>query len=402
MTTYTSAFTGQVIQPTDVSYRSITLTTDTTLSWPVEVDTSGNYAARIMNVSASSASLSLLMPPANQTSVGTDALIRNTGANTFTVKDYAGGTIVSIASGEAKYIYITANSTAAGTWSTIAFGVGTSSPDASTLAGNGLLAIASTLNQAHPVTTIAATYTATASDRALSYVWNGGAGTINLPSAASVGDNWFFLLRNGGSGLLTVDPNGSDLINGEATLTMQPADSAIILCSGVGFYTIGLGQSTTFAFTQLTYPVVSGTYTLTPTQASNTIIKVTGTLSGSVDIVVPATVQVYYVLNATTGSVTFTTGVVGGLTTTISSGAQSILVCDSVNVLNANSAIVGALSLELVNGTASVPALRFNAEPSTGIYRSGAGELNVSVLGTKIGTFSSSGFTTTLISGGSI
>jgi hypothetical protein len=107
---YTSPFTGNVIQPTDVSYRAVTLAANTQLEWPVNGTATDDYAARIMQVTATTSGLELQMPPANQTSVGNDALIRNVGANTFTVTDYEGGnTIISIAAGETKYIYITDN-----------------------------------------------------------------------------------------------------------------------------------------------------------------------------------------------------------------------------------------------------------------------------------------------------
>ena len=86
---YNSPFTGNVIQPTDVSYESITLTANTQLFWPFDGNGTETYAARIMEVSASSAGLELWMPPANQASVGQDALIRNVGSYSFTVKDYA-------------------------------------------------------------------------------------------------------------------------------------------------------------------------------------------------------------------------------------------------------------------------------------------------------------------------
>lgn len=78
---YNSPFTGNVIQPTDVSYRSVTLAANTQLNWPINGNATDDYAARIMDVTATSAGLSLWMPPANQTSVGNDALIRNVGAN---------------------------------------------------------------------------------------------------------------------------------------------------------------------------------------------------------------------------------------------------------------------------------------------------------------------------------
>jgi hypothetical protein len=51
-----------------------------------------------MNVTATAGSLQLRMPPANHASVGQDALIRNVGANTFTIADYTGGVIGSLKS----------------------------------------------------------------------------------------------------------------------------------------------------------------------------------------------------------------------------------------------------------------------------------------------------------------
>ena len=95
---YNSPFTGNVIQPTDVSFRAFTITDDTQLSWPINGNATDNYAARIMEVTASTSGLELWMPPANQASVGQDALIRNMGAESFTVKTYNGGnTIITIA-----------------------------------------------------------------------------------------------------------------------------------------------------------------------------------------------------------------------------------------------------------------------------------------------------------------
>ena len=383
MTSYVNVFTGDVIQPTDVSYRSFSISTNLTLAWPLDGNALGNYAARIMQVTANSGSLSIFMPPANETSVGTDSLIRNVGANTFTVKDNAGGTIISVAAGEAKYIYVTNNSTAAGTWGIISFGVGSSSADAASLAGYGLKAISTTLNQSHPVSTTATTYTADSTYRAKTSVWTGGVGTITLDSAATLGDDWFMLIRNGGTGLLTVDCSGADTINGDPNLALQINDSTFICCSGTSFFTVGLGQATTFAYSQLVLPVVSGTYTLTPSQAQNTIIKVTGALTGAVTVQFPAAVQVYFVLNQTTGAfnVTFETGVVGGLTATLQPNQQATLVCDSVNVLNATTVITGALAVSLIDGSVGAPSLNFSTETNTGMYKAGTNQIGWAVAG---------------------
>lgn len=384
---YNSPFTGTVIQPTDVSYRSITLTANTQLEWPINGNATDDYAARIMQVTASSAGLELRMPPANQTSVGNDALIRNVGANSFTVKDYDGtNTIITIAAGETKYIYITTNANEQGTWGNIAFGVGSSSADAATLAGYGLLAINTTLNQSHPVITFSNNATAVAANRAQAWVWTGGAGTFTLPSVSAVGDNWFVLLRNSGSGALTVAATGGDLINGSASIVMQPTDSAIVVSSGAAFYTVGLGKSTQFNFSQLTKAVTTGTYTLTATEAANVIQKYTGTLSGNVTIIVPPTVQIYYVINDTDGgmsgyTVTISTGL--GADAILTANNQATLICDSINLLNANTLAAGATTTSLSNGSVGSPSLNFASETSTGVYRASAGQFNVSILGTQ-------------------
>lgn len=394
---YNSPFTGTVVQPTDVSYRSVTLSANTQLQWPINGNATNDYAARIMQVTATAPGLALWMPPANQTSVGNDALIRNVGSNSFTVKDYNGtNTIITIAPGQSKYIYITANPNEQGTWGNIAFGVGSSSADAATLAGYGLLAVTTTLNQSHPVTTFSTNSLADSTYRAQTYVWTGGAGTLTMDSASTLGNNWFVMVRNGGTGALTIATTGGQQINGSSSIVMQPGDSAIIVCGGASFYTVGLGKSTQFNFTQLTKAVTTGTYTLTAVEASNVIQKYTGTLSGNVTIVVPQTVQVYYIINDTIGgvsnyTVTLTTG--AGNTATITAGNQATLICDSVNLLNANTVLAGISTISLNNGSVGSPSLRFSSETSTGIYHAASGEFNISILGTLLSTLNSSGLT---------
>jgi len=258
---YNSPFTGNVVQPTDVSYRAITLSANTQLEWPINGNATDDVAARIMQVTASSGGLSLYMPPANQASVGQDALIRNIGGTTFTVKDYEGvNTIVSIAAGESKYIYITTNANEQGTWGIIAFGVGTSNADAATLAGYGLLASGATLNQSHPTTSLVTGYTFVAADRAQTYVWTGGVATAILPAVSVVGNNWFTLFKNNGSGAVTISASGGQLIDGAVSKTFNPTESAFIICTGTDYITVGYGVSQTFAFNVLTKSVTNGTY----------------------------------------------------------------------------------------------------------------------------------------------
>lgn len=385
---YVSPFTGDVIQPTDVSYRTVTLAANTQLNWPSNSTTATDYIARIMQVSASSAGLELRVPPANEASVGEDSLIRNTGANSFTVTTYGGaGTIITVAPGEAKYIYITDNSTVAGVWGNIAFGAGSSSADAATLAGYGLLAISTTLNQSHPTQTITNGYTYLAADRAQTKIWSSGSGSSTLPLASTLGDNWFVLFKNSGSGTMTISGTSGELIDGQSTKTFQPNDAAFIICTGTGYITVGYGANTTFAFTSLVKPVVSGTYTLTTNEAQNVIQEYVGSLTGNVEVVFPQVVTLYVVSNQTTDNgytLTIKTSASGASSTTIPPGQQATLVCDGVNFFNANTVQAGATSLNLINGTVGTPAINFAAETDSGMYRPGVGQVAFAILGSQI------------------
>jgi hypothetical protein len=385
---YNSPFTGNVIQPTDVSYRSVTLAANTQLQWPINGNATDDYAARIMDVTASSAGLSLYMPPANQTSVGNDALIRNVGANSFNVTTFGGtSTIITIAAGEAKYVYIKTNANEQGTWGNIAFGVGTSSADAASLAGAGLVASGSTLNQSHPFSSLIAAYTFQTSDRSKTLVWSGGATPATLPLASTTGDNWFVLFKNNGTGTVTIGTSGGQNIDGAVSKAFAPGESAFIVSTGTEYVTVGYGASTQFEFGVLTKPVVSGTYTLTASEAANTIQIYTGTLTGNVTIIVPPVINLYVVSNQCSAgafTLTISTGAVGASVALVPASGQATLICDATNLLNANTTQAGGTAISLVNGSAASPSLNFGSETSTGVYRPGAGRFGISVLGNQI------------------
>jgi hypothetical protein len=380
---YVSPFTGDVIQPTDVSFRAVTLTANVQLNWPSNSTTNADYAARIMQVTASSAGLNMFMPPANQTSVGNDALIRNIGANTFTVKDYTGvNTIVSVAAGESKYIYITTNANAQGTWGVIAFGAGSSSADAATLAGYGLVASGPTLNQSHPSAAITSGTTFTVADRAQTRVWGSGTGSATLPAAATLGNNWFTLFKNNGTGSFTISCTGAELIDGNSTKTFNPTESAFIICTGTAYVTVGYGVSSSFAFTALTKGVTGGSYLLTNNEAANTIQEYVGTLVSNVIVTFPPVVNLYVISNQTVDngfSLTITTGL--GFDAVVPPGNQATLICDGTNFLNANTTTAGATVVSLLDGTVGTPSLNFAAQTNTGLYRPGSNRLGISVNG---------------------
>jgi hypothetical protein len=392
---YNSPFDGNVIQPTDVSYRSVTLAANTQLEWPINGNATDDYVARIMDVTASSAGLSLFMPPANQASVGNDSLIRNVGANTFTVTTFNGvGTIITVAPGEAKYVYISTNANEQGTWGNIAFGAGTSAADAASLAGAGLLASGSKLNQSHPVGSVIAGYTFLTTDRAKAMIWSGGTTSVTLPLASTTGENWFVMFKNNGTGTVTVGTTSSQDIDGESNKAFAPGESAFIVSTGTEYITVGYGVSTEFEFGVLTKPVVTGNYILTASEAANTIQIYTGTLTGNVTIIVPPVVNLYVVSNQCSAgafTLTISTGAVGASTATVPASGQATLICDATNILNANTTQAGGTAISLVNGSASSPSLNFGAETNIGVYRPGAGRFGISILGNLVVDVDASG-----------
>jgi hypothetical protein len=404
MTTYLNPYTGQTINPSQVGYEYIALTADTELEWPINGNTS-DVVANIIEVSASTASLKLIMPPATQVSEGQSALIRNVGANAFTVvTNTTLATIVSVASGVAQYVYVTNNTTVAGTWASVTFGAGTSAANAATLAGYGLLATSTTLNQSYPLTSIYSNYLILNSDRASFLIWESGAGSMTLPSAATVGNNWFVMIRNNGTGILTINRTGSNTIDGNSSAQLQLAESFVLVSNGsTGYNSYGYGQSATFVYTQLSKVVTGGTVTLTVVEATNTIQEYTGVLTSNCTVILPPTVQLYSLQNKTTGSytLTFSTGAVGASTVTLPQNQTFIAICDGTNVYNAQTATSSGTTITLQAGSVTTPSLNFLSNLTTGLYLPASNQIGFAVNGSTGMILSSTGLAITNgISGG--
>lgn len=337
MTIYQDVFGGANIYPSEISYSAIALSSNVILSWPEETSANDNLATKIIDVTPSAAGLSINLPAANKTGVGNTILFNNRGAETFTVRNAVGTQVVTVAPGTLWQVYLSNNTNAAGVWRSLQYGAATSSANASSLAGTGIVAVGTVLSQSVPVTSFNSNYAAGVTDRAKMFNWTAAAGTFTLPDPTVVGDNWFVYLRNSGSGAIAADPPSAVTIDGALSLSFQPGESAIIVSDGVNFHTIGFGQSATFAFD---YTVInipgSGSYTLTGSELNRVAYRFTGLLTGNRVVVVPATIQQYWVDNQTTGSYSLTIAPSGGgASFIISQGERAILYCDGTDVLNA-------------------------------------------------------------------
>ena len=357
MTTYTSVFGGANIYPSAVSYSAIALTVDVTLSWPEETSTSINLATKIIDVTAASAGLKIFLPNADKAGNGETILFNNLGAYTFTVVDSTGVQVVTPSSGTLWQIYLTSNATAAGVWETLQYGASLSNANASALAGTGIIAVGTLLSQSVPITTFNSSYVLGNPDRARMFNWTGAGGTITLPSAQTVDNNWFFYLRNSGNGAIVVTPVGTNTIDDGSSLSFQPGESAIVVSDGSNFYSIGFGQSATFAFDYTSIAVAgTGAYTLTGTELNRIAYNFTGLLTGNRSIIVPDTVQQYWVSNQTTGAYTLTIKTAAGTGVIVAAGSRNILYSDSINVVDADTSTVSLPITIAQGGTNAITA----------------------------------------------
>lgn len=374
MPTYTDVFGGANIYPSEISYSTQNLSADVTLSWPEETSTNVNLATRIIDVTQTGTGFSIILPDATKSGTGNTILFNNKGSHTFVVKNAGGVQVGSIAAGQLWQIYLTNNTTSNGSWELLQYGATTSNANASALAGTGIVAVGALLSQAVPITSFNSNFTATDDSRAIFYNWNGAGGTLTLPDPTVVGDNWFIYVRNSGSGQVAVTPPGLTTVDGVSPLQFQPGESAIVACDGTNFYTIGFGQSATFAFDYTVIDVPgSGDYTLTGTELNRVAYRFTGALTGARNIIIPATVQQYWIDNRTTGAYTFTVKVAGQSGVVLATNERGIFYCDGSDIIDADTATV-SLPLQISQG-------------GTGATSAGAALINLGGTSTGIALF---------------
>ncbi len=349
---FTQVFGGNTIYPSDVSYLALSLTADTQLQWPLETATGNDIVARIIDVTPTDA-YSIFMPDAMLTGVGQVTQFLNLGPDTITIKDFLGATLLSIDAGLTYTLYLVDNSAADGSWRSFQAGASTAQAQASALAGYGLIAQGSVLSQSQDVTTFNTDFTLGAGNRAAAFVWQGGLGNLTLPSASSVGNNWFVSVRNGGEGNLSILTQGSETINGLSDLVLRPEDSATILTDGINFFTVGFGQQAVFAFdyTSINVAGESGDYTLSGAELNRIAYSFVGEIVGDIAIILPPTTQQYWVSNDTTGgSYTLTIGTADQMAPLdVPRDSRGIYYCNGTNVVKADTASI-ALPIAINDG----------------------------------------------------
>jgi len=382
VTQFNETFGGTLIYPSNATFVSLALNENVTLSWPTEQSPGGNnIVADIVEVLPSQGSLTVQLSDARSTSTGYTALFNNIGAFSFSILDAVGNLIVTLAPGQVWQIYLADNSTLAGTWRTFQYGVGVSSANAASLAGYGLKAITTTLNGQYLINDQNADYDIQASDRASVVVWTSGVGTFTLPSASAVGAGFYVLIKNGGTGLLTLDPTAPSTIDNNTSKTFAPDDSAIVMTDGQNWVTVGFGQqlNSIFDFIQINLGGKTGNYVLSGVELNRIAYRFTGALAGNVTVIVPNTIQQYWVDNETTGIFSLSVATAGNTGPLINQSARNILFCDGVEVYTA--VTFGATGFS--DGTAAAPSIAFSSDPDTGFYKVAEDQMGLSTDGVQ-------------------
>ena len=62
--------------------------------------------------------------------------------------------------------------------------------------------------------------------------------TLSFQAAANLGNGWWCYVRNNGTGNVTLDPSGSETVDGDLTKILSPSQTRLIVCTGSAFISI--------------------------------------------------------------------------------------------------------------------------------------------------------------------
>jgi hypothetical protein len=79
-----------------------------------------------------------------------------------------------------------------------------------------------------------------------------GSFTLSLPAAAVVGSGFQFRIRNNGALTVTIDPAGTETINGLASIKCCAKEQFTVVCDGASWFTIGRSSVVRLDYQQIT------------------------------------------------------------------------------------------------------------------------------------------------------
>lgn len=396
MANYNDVFGNFTVPPAEATYSRLTLNGSGTLAWPANFsgEVADQYlATSILEISAA-AGLQLLLPPANEASVGQDLVIRNVGMNSVDLFDSEGGPVTALAAGESKYIYITNNSTAAGTWSMLTYGAGTSGADAALLAGEGLRHQSNRLQVSADHRGLDSDYQIALADRGILLNGTVGSLTLTTPDATATPTGFYCFIKNSSIGMMSIEGFAAQTVDGISSKSLSPGDSLVLLKADEDWVTVGFGQDVNFTFTELVINAAAGDATLSSSDVSGRMIRIAGTATADITLTLPSIDNIYFV-SVEDGmgiyTVTLKTAGTGGVVV-LNANEKTALYSDGVNITIAITTTVTS-TLSLTDGGPLAPSLFFALDTNTGIYRKANDTIGFTADGVERAALSPTGLT---------
>lgn len=101
--------------------------------------------------------------------------------------------------------------------------------------GTSILTLANAAIKVKPKT---ANYTFVAADNNALFVCT-STFTLSLAPATVLGAGWYTYIANTGTGVISIVPDGTDLVDGILNFNLGPGNSFLLVCTGTTFYTVG-------------------------------------------------------------------------------------------------------------------------------------------------------------------
>jgi hypothetical protein len=192
-------------------------------------DLAQSYAAALSGTSSTSLTVgtggtSLTASTARQWVVGQHVYIARTSAPTT----WMAGQVISYNAGTGALNVDVTASNGSGTYSDWTITIGGAQGPSGTI--NNLLETKKT-----------AAYTLASGDKG-KVISASGTFTLALTSAATLGAGWWCYVHNSGSGVITLDPSSTQLIDGVATITINAGACLLVYCTGSAFTSITVAR----------------------------------------------------------------------------------------------------------------------------------------------------------------